>query len=343
MNTIKLCIIGFGNASKEFCKMLLDKQEDIRSETGFNVVVNAISTKSKGKLLNTDGLDLEKVFREIEMYEKFHENNPSFVNCSNIDLIQESKAHVMVELSTLSIEDGQPAITHIETAFKNDMHVITANKGPIAWAYNRLKTMAQEKKLQFLHETTVMDGTPVFNLVKETLLGCRVLSFKGILNSTTNFILEEMEKGVEYETAIKEAQIRGFAEADPSLDIDGWDAAAKTTALANVLMNANLTPMAIDRIGISHITRKDVQEALNSNKKIKLLCEGFIEEGQVVGRVHPVLIDKKDIFSSIDATSSILSITTDLMGQISIVEQNPEIQQTAYGIYSDLLTLLKKY
>ncbi len=196
------------------------------------------------------------------------------------------------------------------------------------------------RNLQFLYETTVMDGTPIFNLVKYTLPGCRVESFKGILNSTTNFVIEEMEKGNSYDEAIKEAQRRGFAEANPELDIEGWDAAAKTTALANVLMDADLTPLDIQREGIENIEMEDIEKALKDNKKIKLLCEGYRENGKVYGRVKPTLVDKSDLFATVDATSSVLSITTDLMGEVVILERNPEIQQTAYGIYSDLLTLL---
>ncbi|MCD6435846.1 MAG: hypothetical protein J7L15_05610 [Clostridiales bacterium] len=332
-NEIKLCLVGFGNASKAFCKMLVEK--------GSEAKVVAIATRSKGCHLDYDGLDLIKVMSDVEKFGKFDEKNPKIMNLDTVSLIRKSKADVMIELSALSIEDGQPAIKHIETAFSSNMHVITANKGPIAWAYKKLMKEANDRNLQFLYETTVMDGTPIFNLVKYALPGCKVESFKGILNSTTNFIIEEMEKGNSYDGAIKEAQRRGFAEANPELDTLGWDAAAKTTAIANVLMNAELTPLDIQREGIENIEVEDIQKALRDNKKIKLLCEGYKKNGEICGRVKPALVDKNDIFATIDATSAVLSITTDLMGEVVIIEKNPEIQQTAYGIYSDLLTLEK--
>ncbi|MBS3995077.1 MAG: hypothetical protein KGZ33_04725 [Alkaliphilus sp.] len=338
---LNICLIGFGNAGKEFCSLLINKREHILELTGFDLEIRVIATKTKGSLINMQGIDLQKALDEIDLLGRFDKKNLSFTQCSSLDLIQQSKADILIELSTLSIADGQPAIKHIETAFQNGSHVITANKGPLAWAYSKLKDMSQNNNLQFLHETTVMDGAPVFNLVKETLLGCTILSFKGILNSTTNFVLEQMEKGYSLDQSIKEAQSKGFAEADPSLDIDGWDAATKTAVLANVLMGANLTPMDIDRTGISHITLDDVFSAKEKNKKIKLVCEGFMDGTTVIGKVHPVLIDGTDIFSNIDGTSSILTLRSDLMASISMVEQNPKIQQTAYGIYSDLLTLLK--
>ncbi len=338
----KICIIGFGSSSKAFCEILIDKHDSIKESTGFDLQVVAIATKTKGSLLSNDGLDLNEVLEEVKNLGKFDDSNPSIVSYSVVDLIHKSKADIVIELSTLSIIDGQPAIKHIETSMQAGANVITANKGPLAWAYNKLKKLSKVHDVQFLYETTVMDGTPIFNLTRETLPGCKILGFRGILNSTTNFILEEMEKGSTFDSSIKVAQANGFVEADPSLDIDGWDAAAKTAVLINILMEGNLTPMDIQRTGIADISLEDVTSAFEQGQKIKLLCEGYIETNNIIGKVHPVHIDNKDIFSLIDSTSSIISIETDLMGTISIVEQNPEIQQTAYGIFSDLLTVLKR-
>jgi homoserine dehydrogenase len=334
--------VGFGNAAQEFCRMLITKNEEIKSTTGYDVKVTAIAGRSKGAIINSKGIDLMKALMDVKSSGSFDDSAEDIVSMETLQVIKNSGANVLVELSTLSIQDGEPAITHIETAFEKGMHVITGNKGPIAFKYQKLRDNAKERGVQFLYETTVMDGTPIFNLVKNTLLGCKVLSFRGILNSTTNFVLEEMESGNSYEEAIKEAKRRGFAEEDPSMDIDGWDAAAKTAALLNVLMDTNIKPAEIDRQGIAHITLEDIEKAREGQCKIKLICEGYIEDNKAKGRVHPVYIKSNDTFSNIDATSSILGITTDLMGEVQIIEKNPEIQQTAYGIYSDLHTLIKK-
>ena len=338
---INICLVGFGNAAREFCRMLVTKNLELKASTGYEVKVTAIAGRSKGAIINSKGINLVKALMEAESTGRFDASAEDTVKMETLQVIENCSANVLVELSTLSIYDGEPAITHIETAFRKGMHVITGNKGPIAWKYQKLRDYSKERGLQFLYETTVMDGTPIFNLVKNTLLGCKVLSFKGILNSTTNFVLEEMESGHSYEDAIIEAKRRGFAEEDPSMDIDGWDAAAKTAALLNVLMDTNINPTEIDRQGIAHITIKDIEKAKEKQCKIKLLCEGYIENNIPKGKVHPVYISNKDILSNIDATSSILGITTDLMGEVQIIEKNPEIQQTAYGIYSDLLTLTK--
>jgi homoserine dehydrogenase len=342
MKELRLCIIGFGNAAQAFCKLLHEKKSEVMANYGVRVLVTGIAGRSKGSLLNSQGLDLQEVLASVALNGRLNANESELLTCDADVMIENCHADVLLELSTLSIADGQPAISHIEKAFEKGMHVITANKGPIAWDYAGLQEKAEAHDLGFLFETAVMDGTPVFNLVRETLPGCRILGFRGILNSTTNFMLEEMEKGNSYDSALLEAQRRGFAEAEPSLDVDGWDAAAKTAAIANVLMDAGLKPTEICRTGIGAITLSDIQSAGSKNKKIKLICEAYLENGSVKGRVHPMEIEAKDCFSLIDATSSILSIRTDLMGEISIIEKDPEIEQTAYGIFSDLLTLIKK-
>ena len=338
--TIKLCMIGFGNSARELCRLLLERQKWIASSSGYEVEVVAVATKSRGSLLDHRGLDVNELLN-LAGREKGFAGHRNSTPLETVDLIKAAHADVLVELSTLSIKDGQPAILHIDTALDCNMQIITANKGPIAWAYQRLKKKADHKGLQLLFESTVMDGTPVFNLVKRTLPDCRIKGFKGILNSTTNYILGEMEKGLSYAEALQKAQDQDFVEADPGLDTRGWDAAAKTAVLINVLMDGNITPVEIDRTGIDGITFFQVEAALVANKRYKLVCEGFWKDGKIVGKVSPQALDFADLFCTVNATSSILCLQTEMMGEISIIENNPEILQTAYGIYSDLLYLMQ--
>ncbi|MBR4019772.1 MAG: hypothetical protein IKI99_00500, partial [Firmicutes bacterium] len=220
-------------------------------------------------------------------------------------------------------------------------HVVTANKGPIAWAFDELKKEADEKGLGFFYETTVMDGTPVFNLVEHTLKLCEVTAVSGILNSTTNFILEGLAAGTDYDVIMEEGRRLGFVEADPTMDTHGYDAAAKVTALLNVLMHAGITPEDVERKGIEDITVEDIKAAEARGKVIKLLCEGRLEDGKVIASVKPVEVDKQDMMASIDSTTSVVSITTDLMGKVSVIEHAPEIEQTAYGVFGDVLRVLE--
>jgi len=184
-----------------------------------------------------------------------------------------------------------------------------------------------------------MDGTPVFNLAERTLPGCEIESIQGLLNSTSNFILTEMSRGISMKEALDDAIRAGVAEADPSLDIDGWDAAAKITALANVLMGARSTPNKVDRTGIRGIDPESLRKAAASGTKYKLVARAEKANGKVQTCVRPEPVRPDNLFWSVDGRSSAITLKTDLMGEISIVEHNPSIMQTAYAIYSDMLLI----
>ncbi|MBQ1216292.1 MAG: hypothetical protein IIX88_08160 [Firmicutes bacterium] len=360
MKTLKVAMLGFGNAGQAFAEILLDKHEVIMKDYDTDVRVTVIATGSRGCLVNSDGLDLADALRAVREDGRFAYDHPDYwedvyADChcagepASVVLAREADYDVLLEMTPLQIFTGQPAITHLKTALSRGKHAITANKGPIAWAFKELRDLAMEKGVKFYYETTVMDGTPIFNLVDETLRLCKVTEVHGILNTTTNFVLEELAKGIPYDEVMEEGRRRGFVEADPSMDIDGWDASAKLTALLNVLMGADITPMDVDRVGISEITEADIAAAASRGNVIKLICHGKFEdapegenaaERRVVATVKPMEVPKEQLLANIDGTSSVVSITTDLMGKLSIVEHNPEILQTGYGIFSDLLRLI---
>src|SRR6056297_579264 len=342
MKEIKLAILGYGNAGRAFGKLLKNKEKEIKEKYKYKVKVVAISTKTRGNLLDNEGINYKKAAEVIEKKGSFDKNHKSYSNISSMEVVEKIDYDVLIELTPLEIFTGKPAIDHIKGALNRRKHVITANKGPIAWAYRELKELSEEKDSLFFYETTVMDGTPIFNFKDETLKLCQVTEIEGILNTTTNFILEEMEKEKKYEDIIKEGKKRGFVEAEPAMDVEGWDAAAKVTALINVLMNGDITPKDIDRKGIEDITYQDIKNADKRGCVIKLLCRGKNEDGKITGMVKPVEIKKGDLLASIKGTSSAVKIKTDLMGTISIVEHDPEIEQTAYGIFSDILRLISK-
>lgn len=340
MRELKIAMLGFGNAGRAFAELILNKKEEIKRAYSCDIKVVAIATGSRGSLVNEAGVDLSKACKDMETLSRFDTNGADFSGMGSMEIADNVDYDVLIELTPLAIFSGQPAIDHIKAAFKRRRHAITANKGPIAWAFEDLRRLAAEQGVRFYYETTVMDGTPVFNLVDETLRLCRVTEVTGILNSTTNFILEELAKGKDYDAVILEGKERGFVEADPSLDVEGWDAAAKTTALLNVLMGAGMTPDQIDRKGIEDITIEQIRDAEARGKVIKLLCRGIIENGKVIGRVAPEEIDKNELSATITGTSSVVSITTDLMGTVSIVEHDPGIEQTGYGVFSDLIRVI---
>ena len=262
--------------------------------------------------------------------------------CGTIDeFLERARPEMAVELTTLNPATGEPAISHIRAAFARSMHVVTANKGPIAHAYASLIEEARRAGVEFRFESTVMDGAPVFNLVRNNLPGCKIRGFTGVVNSTTNVVIEALRKGRTLAEGIEDAQKIGIAEADASYDIDGWDAAAKTAALANVLLNAKLTPLDVDRRGIGKLTPEKLAELKAQGKTIRLVARARIVADAVKLRVRAEVLDETDILASVHGTSNLLLFDTDLMGTVGTVEISPGVEQTAYGVFSDLVDIAK--
>jgi homoserine dehydrogenase len=266
--------------------------------------------------------------------------------CGTIEeFLDRARPNIVVEITTLNPATGEPAISHIRAAFARSIHVITANKGPIAHAYAALSEEARRAVVEFRFESIVMDGAPVFNLVRNNLPGCKIRGFTGVLNSTTNVVIQALENGRTLAEGIEEAQRIGVAEADASYDIEGWDAAAKAAALANVLMNARLTPLDVDRRGIGRLTPEKVAELKKQGKRVRLVARarmvGAVNQQAVKLRVRAEVLDDTDILASVRGTSNILVLDTDLMGKVGTVELSPGVEQTAYGIFSDLVDIAK--
>ena len=244
-----------------------------------------------------------------------------------------------MEATTLE-HGGHPAIDHLEAAFASGMDAVTVNKGPIAWAYRRVQSAADRHGRRLRFEGVTMDGCPVYGLAELCLPGATVTGFHGVLNATTNHILDAMAAGATFDDALAVAQREGFAEADPSHDVDGHDAAAKVAALANVLMDARITPDDVSRSSIRGVTPTVVEEARARGGRLRMRCAAERQaDGQVVGRVELVEVGPDHPYYDVTGSSSIVVLQTDLMGDIEVVERDGLLTQTAYALYADLLTL----
>ncbi len=318
---MKLALIGYGNVGRAFAKLLRAQ----RHAFPFRIV--AIHTLRHGTTYDERGLPIE----------------PSFgPPAESIDaFLSHARAEVAIELTTLNPATGEPAISHVRSAFARRLHVVTANKGPIAHCYAALAAEAKKAGVEFRFESTVMDGAPVFNMVRNNLPGCRIRGFTGVLNSTTNICIEAMTKGRTLAEGIEEAQRIGIAEADAGYDIEGWDAAAKTAALANVLMNARVTPLDVDRRGIGRLTPEKLFDLKKQSKTIRLVSRARESSTGLKLRVRAEVIDESDVLASARGTSSLLLFDTDLMGTVGMYEIAPGVEQTAYGVFSDLVDIAK--
>lgn len=357
--TWRLLLLGFGNVGRELARLLL-AQRPALERRGLDFRVTGIATRRGGLIADPNGLDLASALGGrgagggVPSSAPAHDPGTTPVPPSGdwSETIRSFPADVVLEMTPLRVDRrGEPARSHVRAALEAGKHVVTANKGPVAWAYRELDAAAREVGRRFLFEATVMDGAPVFSLFRHTLPGCRVTAFRGVLNTTTNYVLTRIAAGADLPSAVKEAQAGGFAEADPSLDIEGWDAAVKVTCLANVLMDARLVPEDVERRGIAGLSPADVRREAARGRVLKLVARAGRGEtttatagkepgsGGVRASVRLESLPGNDILALVDGTSSALTITTDLMGPITVFEHSPHIGQTAYGVFRDLLEI----
>ena len=358
MTTFELILIGYGNVARRFESLLEEQRETLARDHGLRVRIVGIATRTHGQRYSAAGL-------HKYVGSGFSRTNPEAASgpakagphvpagphlpAATLAFLRDAlkrsavaareRRLVVVETTTLDIERGEPATAHVRAALAGGAHVVTANKGPVAFAYRALTRAAARADRRFLFEGAVMDGVPIFNLVRETLPAVRILGFRGVVNSTTNFILTAMEQGQRFEEALTEMQARGIAEADASLDIDGWDAAAKTAALANVLLDANITPRDVDRQGIGPGTGRIAREALAAGRRLKLVVRGDRDGRGVTARVAPEYLEGDDLLAGVEGQQNALILRTDVLDEIAIVQRGGGLTQTAYALLSDLVAI----
>jgi len=329
---LALCLLGFGNVGRELVRLIDRKHSEIISRYDIDLRVVGIATGRHGIVMDRSGIDGETA---IGAWSRLLQSAIPLPD--SFALIRESGADATIEMTPIDRDTGRPAIDHIEAALNAGQHAITANKGPLAHDYRRLRDLAASQKRAFLFEATVMDGFPIFNLYRECLPATKVLGFRGVLNSTTNLILTKMEEGMPFDDAVRHAQDIGIAETDPGNDIDGWDSAVKVSALCNVMMDADLRPQQVDRAGIRGITPEHVRNAQSRRRKIRLMCSAEWRDGQLATRVAPEEVAANDPAYRLYGTTSTISIRTDTLNQLTLLETTPTPAQTAFGVLADVI------
>jgi homoserine dehydrogenase len=339
---LTLVLIGFGNVGRRFIRLLGETADRL----DFTWKVVGIATRHHGSVVDPAGIDVRRALTTVEARQSLDRLDPAPRERSGIDVIRQvadalpddaaEGRLVCIETTVLDIDRGEPAVSHVRAALEGQAHVVTANKGPAAFAFHELEAVAESVDRIFFFEGAVMDGVPVFNLVRETMPAVFIDGFRGVVNTTCQYILSQMERGVPLDAAIADMQARGITEADPSLDIDGWDAAAKTAALVNVLMGGAITPHQVLRSGIRDIDENEIRDALAHGRRIRLVASASRHGGQLEARVEPELIDASDPLACLGSSENALYLHTDLLGDIGIVQRSSSVAQTAYAILSDL-------
>ena len=338
MQTCNLALLGFGNVGQALVRLLTRKTDELRQRYGLEWRLTGVSTRRYGWLADPAGLNVEALLAQA--------SEPKIQNLQSKiknpyealrDWLNDARPEVLFEVTSLNPQSGQPAIGHIRAGLEYGAHVVTANKGPVVFAYKELRDLAVKRGKRFMFESTVMDGAPIFSLFREALPAANLLRFRGVLNSTTNFILTQMETGRSFEEAVDEAKAIGIAETNPVLDLDGWDAAVKVSALATVLMDIPLKPSDIQRQGIGQLRTEMVQAARAEGKPYKLVCRAERQGQQVAASIRPEQVPLADPLASVSGTSSIVHFELDTLPGLTITEHDPTPETTAYGLLADFI------
>jgi len=300
---VKLLLIGFGTVGQGLAELLIGKQKELQDQYGLEIQVVGIGDMLKGSVYNPGGIDLQKCLELAKADDKISALPDSY-DGDALSLINKADADMMVEATYTDIKTAEPATSHIRAALEKGMHVTTTNKGPLALY---------------------------------TLAGSTISEIKGILNGTTNYILTKMEEGLLYEDALKKAQELGYAEAVPDADVLGWDALAKVTILANTVFGSHSKPDDFPCKGITDITAEAITEAKSQGKRFKLIGKVWRDGDDVKGSVAPEEVDLTHPLAGIMGAINAVTISTDVLGDVTIVGPGAGRTETGYSALVDII------
>ena len=339
----KLAFIGFGTVGQGLTEILLEKKETLEKKYNFKWTVVAISDIMKGCVYDKNGLDMKKVLDLVKKGKKLDEYPAGKKGMDSLTTIKETNADTIIEITYTDVKTGEPATTHIKTALNAGKNVVSTNKGPVVREVRNLLELAKKKKVHYGFEGVVLAGTPAINLANFTLAGNTIKGFKGILNGTTNYILTKMGEGMTYEDALKKAQELGYAEADPTADVEGFDAMGKVVILTNVVLEKNITINDVQRRGITQISKKDVEDAKADGKRWKLIGSAEVQiDGSVKAKIWPEKLPLSDPLAGVSGATNALTYYTDELGSVTIVGPGAGRRETGFALLIDLLEINRK-
>jgi homoserine dehydrogenase len=331
---MRIILIGYGVVGQGLTNILLRRRLENLKDYGFNPKIVAIVDRG-GTAINPKGLNLEKMLA-LKKHNRTVAADREFGHqqMSPLATIESVEAEVMIEATSTNVKNGEPGLSHIKTAFKTGKHVVTTNKGPLALALPALMELADYNKVYLRFSGTVGGGTPVLELAKKCLAGDKIVAIRGILNGTTNYILTEMaEKRITFQQALDSAQKLGYAETDPSMDVDGIDPACKVVIMANWIMNEKLTLKDVKVKGIRDVTLQALEEASKRGNTIKLI--GSIDDS---AKVAPTEISKHNPLC-VSGVLNAVTFVSEFAGEETIIGRGAGGMETASAVLRDLLDI----
>ena len=330
---MRLVIVGFGVVGQSFAKLLLSRSADLYSQHGIKPRVVAC-VDNKGSAIAPGGLDLQRLLEAKKTKGTVGAYERRSTNFDTLQVIENIDAEVILECTPTNVSDGEPATSHIIAAMRTRKHVISVNKGPLALAFPSLVELANYNGVMLRFSGTVGGGTPILEFAKRCLKGDRIISFKGILNGTTNYILSRMEEGLTYQIAMRDAKEKGYAEANPSLDVNGFDAAAKLVIMANWIMGMKVTMKDINCTGITNVSLSDVKKAATKGNAIKLLA--ICDRKRLL--VEPTEVSRRDPIC-VNGTLNAVTFSSEHSGQQTIIGRGAGGMETASAMLRDLIEI----
>ena len=339
MHRHDLALIGFGGVNRALAEIIHSRGAALADDLGFELRVVAITDLRLGSLMQADGIDLGAVFALAEGA-TFAGMPGGAAVPQNDFVIRSTTADIVVEATFTNPVDGEPAVSHVRAALESGKSVTTTNKGPVALAGAELRRIAEEHGARFEHEGAVMSGTPVLRFASDMLRGTRISGVEGILNGTSNFVLGRMEAGATLAEAVAEAQALGYAEADPTADIEGSDVQLKVVILANEILGAGITTADVVRRGISTISPEDIAAAAAEGRRWKLIGSAVrAADGGVTASVEPVALPLAHPLAGVSGATNAVSFDTDLLGTVTVSGPGAGRMETAYALLSDIIAI----
>ena len=329
---MRIILCGFGVVGQNFAKLLLSRSEDLYALHGLKPRIVGVFD-SKGAAASSAGLDLNRLLKVKKRDGGIRRYHNKEKDANGADMISGMEAEVLIETTPSNYKDAEPGMSHIVNAMKNGLHVITVNKGPLALAFPSLMELATYNQVLLRFSGTVGGGTPILDYAKNSLRGERIVSFQGILNGTTNYILTNMANGMNFKAALTDAKKKGYVETNASLDIDGFDAAAKLVILANWIMDMKVTIKDIERKGISKVTPSDIKKAAARKCAVKLIAS-CNRELVVAPKEIPL-----DDPLCVNGTLNAITFNSEHSGQQTIIGRGAGGMETASSILRDLLDI----
>lgn len=331
MSPQRLVMAGFGNVGQAVAELMAEEHPAARG-----LELTGVVDPRFGSVVDLEGIDPAQLLAATRDDDSFATVPGSSADRDVFDVIDESRADTLVELTFTDLETGEPATSHICHALSRGLNVSTTNKGPIALHLDDLEKHASDNDAVIAYEGTVMSGTPAVLIGAESIRSAGFLGLTGILNGTTNHIITRMEEGGSYEAALAEAQELGYAEADPSGDVDGHDVAGKVSIMARVLTDQTIAPSDVERVPLRMLSSEDIETAAEEGKRWRYLAVLEPSGTGWAGKVEPRLVDTGHPLAAVTGATNAVTFTTELLGQVTLSGPGAGRAETAYSVLNDL-------